>query len=135
MTHPKPPNNFSCEGDSPKNGVTFNGISVEEFIDTPDTIRGDEIEIWLGLFKYSYNRSNGEKEDIEQLLDLVVEERKYHRGLSTVVLCHHSRIPMVVAGVGGVAVGGVAGVVGGVVGALLLVKLLVLVRHQHKHQH
>jgi hypothetical protein len=58
----------------------------------------------LGLFKYSYNRSNGEKEDIEQLLDLVVEERKYHRGLSTVVLCHHSRIPMVVVVVGGVAV-------------------------------
>ncbi len=36
MTHPKPPNNFSCEGDSPKNDVTFDGISVEESIDTPD---------------------------------------------------------------------------------------------------
>jgi hypothetical protein len=36
--------------------ATFDGISVEEFIDTPDTIRGDEIEIRLGHFKNSYNR-------------------------------------------------------------------------------
>ena len=78
MTHPKPPNNFSCEDDSPKNDVTVDGIDVEEFIDTSDTIRGNEIEIRLGLLKNSYNRSNGEKEDIQQLLDLVVEERKQH---------------------------------------------------------
>jgi hypothetical protein len=82
MTHPKPPDNFSCEGDSPKNDGTFDGISVEESIDTPDTIRGDEIEIWLGFKKKLYNRSNGEKEDIQQLLDLVVEERKYQPKLS-----------------------------------------------------
>jgi hypothetical protein len=59
MPHRKPPNNFSCEGDSPKNDVTVDDISVEEFIDTPDTIRGNKIKIWLGLFKNLYNRSNG----------------------------------------------------------------------------
>ena len=78
MTDPKPPNNFSCEGDSPNNDVTVDGTPVEEFIGIPGTTRGDEIEVRLDLLKNSYNRSNGDKEDIQQLLDLVAEERKQH---------------------------------------------------------
>ena len=49
MTDPKPPNNFSCEGDSPEYSATVDGAPVEEFNDTPGSIIGDQIVIRLGF--------------------------------------------------------------------------------------
>ena len=53
LTDPKPPDNLSDEGVSPKNDLTVNGAPVDEEIGTLNANRGHKIKNLLGLLKNS----------------------------------------------------------------------------------
>jgi hypothetical protein len=76
MTDPKPPDNLFDASVSPNNELTVDGAPVDEDIDTCITYRGTEIEKLLDVIKNSSSPSNGDKESIQRLMDLVAEERK-----------------------------------------------------------
>jgi hypothetical protein len=76
MTDPKPPNNLFDTSVWPKNDLTVDGAPVEEDIGDYNSYRGNEIDKLVNVLKNSRSPSNGGKESIQCLMDLVFEERK-----------------------------------------------------------
>jgi hypothetical protein len=76
MTDPKPPDNLFGPTVSPKNDLTVDGAPVDEDIGNYNIYRAIEIEKLLDVLKNSRSPSNGDKESIQRLMDLVAEERK-----------------------------------------------------------
>ena len=81
MTHPKPPDNFRDTGESPTTRLTVNGAPVGEAIDASNERRGLEIDTVLIFFKNSTTITSCDNEAIQELVELVAEDRKYFYGL------------------------------------------------------